>query len=138
MAMTQEHEPYEINPAQAHLKLAQGKEDRYGWGQGLFGVAIIDPQYEFWPHGMNTPSIREMVIGFRLPYFGYSGIRSRVVFCEKNSNLSRRRPFFWRGKVNRIENRNWKNRYKRSLNSFQDQFISSTTISIINTVSTQD
>jgi hypothetical protein len=94
MAMTQEHEPYEINPAQAHLKLAQGKEDRFGWGQGLFGVAIIDPQYEFWPHGMNTPSIREMAIGFRLPILGMMGYEVGWYSARRTPSFHEEDPFF--------------------------------------------
>lgn len=54
------------------------------WYEVRFGVAIIDPQYEFWPHGMMSAGIREMVIGFMVPSFGRAGIRSRVVFCEED------------------------------------------------------
>lgn len=62
---------------------------------GPFRVAIIDPQYEFWPHGMIIPGIgiREMVIGLRVPCFGRVGIRTRVVFCEEDLMLSRGIPF---------------------------------------------
>lgn len=53
----------------------------------ILGVAIIDPQYEFWPHGMIIPGIREIVIGFKVPCFGGGGIRVGVVFCENDLEL---------------------------------------------------
>jgi hypothetical protein len=129
-----------ISPAQAHLKLARWLREALQtckarcvvWGP--FGVAIIDPQYEFWPHVMISLGIREMVIGFMVPCFGRDGIRSRVVFCEGLDVFTRYTILCWGGKVNRVENRNEKNRYKRSLISVEVQIISSTTISTIKTV----